>query len=373
VLVSTRSDTAGQAQIFVPFSATSGYAPGSTYYLQGIAEGQTTVTISGTGFADTTFTVTVAKPTISLSGPYGSLVVGGTASVNVNFGQQLRPGAQASVNLHSSDPTVATVDSSVTLAAGSSQATAKITPVAPGSVTISADLPDGYTGSAQNLSVSLKVSLPSLPLIGSLSNSTIVNLGNNLQVLQNILQTSQTPLNLTVTSSDPSKVLISTDPKAAGQASVTQTLNYYTNWQIGIQGVSDNGSATVTLSAPGYLSQTVTVNLYPAAFSFTTSLITLGKGSFYDVQVFAEPIISGGSGPGGSEQLRGGLAPVSVAIASSQPSVGTLSSPLTFNPGDTSMTTRFTSATAGSTTLTITQPPGFVAPPSNGTLVVSVN
>ncbi|HEY1338049.1 MAG TPA: hypothetical protein VGF59_11095, partial [Bryobacteraceae bacterium] len=136
ILLSTSADQPGQAQV----TATFGPYQNSQVYVHGVAEGSAGIMISATGFDDSRVDVTVVPPTLSLSGP-GTAFVGSPADLIVSANGQLRPGAQLIVNLRSSDPSVATVSPSVTFGAGRSQATAKITPLAAGSVIISADAP----------------------------------------------------------------------------------------------------------------------------------------------------------------------------------------------------------------------------------------
>src|SRR5262249_3038668 len=158
-------------------------------------------------------------------------------------------------------PTVATVGAVATLATAASVINVALKPVGEGTVTISADAPPGYTGQ-QSLSFTMKVSKPPLPMNVPFANVTI---GRNLQAATTVYQSSSGSLNVTITSSDPSKVLLSTDPKAAGQASISTTINPYVQWPIYIQGLADSGTASLVMSAPGYNTQSFTVTLAPAA------------------------------------------------------------------------------------------------------------
>ncbi|HTA40914.1 MAG TPA: hypothetical protein VK789_00625, partial [Bryobacteraceae bacterium] len=369
VLLSTRPDLPGQAQISLPFSSNNSSSPSAGYYIQGIAEGQTTITVSGTGFADTTFNVTVTQPTFYLLAPFSPALVGQTTAAQIGFnGQLLRPGAQLSINLHSSDTTVATVDSPVVISAGVFPPNVNITPIAPGNVTISADLPPGYTGDPQHLSFNLTVSLPSLPFYGIASTFTV---GKNLQALVNLTQNGTGTVSLTVTSSDPTKVLLSTDPKATGQASTSSPISSF-SFVFYIQALADSGSATLTFSATGFKQQTATVNLAPGGFVFVNGGAATGVKAPLSFSMTAAALAPPGTflGP---ESLRGGLAPVTLAITSSQPSVGTVTGPVVFNPGDGYIGGTFTPSGTGVTNLTISQPPGFTASTTGEVMVITVN
>jgi hypothetical protein len=151
------------------------------------------------------------------------------------------------------------------------------------------------------------------------------------------------------------KVLLATDPKAAGQAKLTFTLDRPP--LVYVQALSDTGTATLTFSAPSYASQTSTVNLFPSAFAFDRATQNTTKSSPFSFTFSVLPVLPQGGLSYTSYTLRSG---VSVVVVSSQPSVGSVKpAPLT-------------SAT-GTTILTITPPAGFGStnPPSQ--MVVTVN
>src|SRR5262249_32896668 len=75
----------------------------------------------------------------------------------------------------------------------------------------------------------------------------------------------QTPVKLTVRSSDPSRVLVSASPSAIGQSSVDLVNQAGQQALVYVQVLSDSGSATVVVSAPGYQDATSTIQLSPAA------------------------------------------------------------------------------------------------------------
>ena len=359
-------DQPGQARISIPFGSNP-----ANFYVQGIAEGQSTLTVAATGFSSTLLDVSVTQPTFTVSGP-STAFLNRPAQASISFnGQAVRPGAQVSINLNSSDPTVATIDSPAIAAPGSSQAISKITSLAPGNTTISADIPDGFTVRPVDLSFNLAVSLPALPFDTSTSTYSI---GRNLQAVENSFRTDSAPINLTVTSSDPSKVLLSTDPKAAGQGATTFTVKAFSSALVYIQALADSGSAALTFSAPGYNSRQVTVNFYPAAFGFGAGLLNTSQTAPAGFSVFVGPVLPPGIQVNNPQTLRGGSTPLSIAIANSRPATGSIKpSTLVFTPGDNQATATFTPAAAGSTILTIAQPPGFVTGGTYPQLVVTVN
>lgn len=72
------------------------------------------------------------------------------------------------------------------------------------------------------------------------------------------------------------------------------------------------------------------------------------------------------------QSLRGGLPPVTLSVAGSQPSVGTVSIPIVFYPGDSFVNVTFTPAAIGTTNLTISQAAGFVNASTNELLGITV-
>jgi hypothetical protein len=364
LLLSSRPDQPGQARITIPFSGNA------TYYLHGIAVGATAVTATASGFADSKIDVTVIPPTLSL-GAAGNLIVGRSGqAVSVNFPQNVRPGAQISVNLLSSDPSVATIDSPFVLVGGAQNLGAKLTAIRPGTVTITADLPDGFSALGSSTSLTLNVVLPALPFSvpGSLT------MGKDLQTFSSFYPSGSDSFDLTITSSDPARIVISNSQTAVGTASGTLKLapGNMTTWVV--QALTDSGLATVTFSAPGYQPIVVPVSLYPVTFTFTSSQYTTSRGGTFPVEIFPRLVLPSGVTSFTSQSLRAGLGAVSVNIANSQPGVGTLkTSVISATPGTSPWSTTFTAVAPGTTILTITQPSGYATPTADGQLVIVVN
>ncbi len=367
VLLSTRADQLGQPRISVALAPNSN----NVYFVHGVALGQAAITASATGFADTLFGVDVVQPKLFLGGPQTAIVGSDNRALLDFYGQALRPGVALSINLRSSNPAVATVVSPVSVAGSAHVASAAITSISPGVTTISADLPDGWLANTGATSFVLAVRLPAIPIDNFSDQITI---GKDLQSTSTLFQTSETPITITIASADASRVSISRDAMAAGQGTVTFTMPPFSQTPIYIQALSDTGTVALTYSIPGFNAQQQLVTLAPAAIAFTSTLLNTTKGTVTTVHLSAAPATPQGVAGGlGSQGLRGGLPPLSVAVTSSQPSVGTVKSPAVFNAGDSSSTLNFSPLTPGTTNLTITPPLGFVRPPTNGTLIISVN
>lgn len=133
-------------------------------FVHGVSEGAASISISATGFDEARCQVTVAPPTLVLSKP-SAAYVGGNAELGVSLNGRVRPGAQFTVSLKSSDSTVVTAPSSVVIEAGKSSATVAISVLKEGRVTLTADAPG--LASDSRLSVELVAELRPLRSVGA--------------------------------------------------------------------------------------------------------------------------------------------------------------------------------------------------------------
>lgn len=361
VLLASDLNQPGQPRLVVPFNRSSNQARA---YVYGLAEGAAAVTVSATGFEDTRHDVAVSLPDLALR-EVTDVFVGQRKDLTVALGRTVRPGARFVVHLRSSDPAIATVTSPVVIEAGSAQAAAQITPLAEGRVTISVE--GGEYAPVSVLSRTMNVVYQPLPLY---SFAAAHALGKNLWTTMTDQITAQGPLAMTIRSSDPSKVLLSTDAKGPGQASITLSMEYYQRRTYYMLGMSDSGTATVTYSAPGYESKVSTVSLYPAKFVFDRETQNVSRTGSFEFGVVPRPAAP----PSATIFPQSLVTGVTVAVVSSQPAVGTVRpSPAALNAGDTRGSLTFTPASPGVTILTITPPSGFEAgnPPSQ--MIVTVN
>jgi hypothetical protein len=184
-----------------------------------------------------------------------------------------------------------------------------------------------------------------------------ISVGKFLQVQGNFALGAPAPAGLIVTlsSSDPSVLLLSASPTVAGAASIGVTMTaggvagvYY------IQALADTGTVTYNASAPGYATHTGTITLTksgvvvgdginPGAFvlgnNVVVSMAQLDAGVFGQVQ-----------------QLAGGHAPVSI-VMSTTIGTATIASPVTISAGASSVPAVLQGSGFGS--VTAKTPPGF--------------
>jgi hypothetical protein len=289
---------------------------------------------------------------------------------------QLNPGiGPISVPMTSSLPAVGTISSPVTFNGGDSSDTASFQPVGAGGPTtiaisgpptINSGIGPQLTFSTPNgyQSITATVTAPTI----SVSNTTI---GQYMQGAINVsLQTAPlTPITVTVTTGNLAAVVISKSGTTAGSTTNnTLTFTNVTAASVGtiyVQGQSlgagGSGTSTITVTAPGYTNGTGTVTVYPSGFviypgqgNITTTTLSPATNITL-VPVILNPV---GLTYDGSGQLNPGIGPISVPMASSLPAVGTVTSPVLFNGGDSSDTASFQPVGAGGpTTLGISGPP----------------
>jgi len=147
--------------------------------------------------------------------------------------------------------------------------------------------------------------------------------------------------------------------------------------------LASSGAVTLTANAPGYSSGTGSVALTASAFilagpnstqNFVTSPIsspTTLTLAVWQLDSLSRPLAQG--------SLRSGLPLVAVAVSSSNTSAGTIiGSPVLFNGGDRANTTltfqpQPNCTTPCTTTISVTQPPGYATPAKGGSMTVTVN
>lgn len=187
-----------------------------------------------------------------------------------------------------------------------------------------------------------------------------------------------TGVKLTVTSDDPSRLLLANAPDKAGSATISITVlpRFVQSPEFWLQGLVDSGTATYTVSAEGIGSAKGTVTLTPAALvivgpSRSSKFQTTPGGVPQKITIVSAALDSSGQ-IGGEQQVAGGTQ-VEVAIASSDVNVGKPHDPkLLLQGGASAAATYFEPAAEGSTTLAPVQPPGFTAASQYATVVATV-
>ncbi|HXZ78760.1 MAG TPA: choice-of-anchor D domain-containing protein [Terriglobales bacterium] len=203
-------------------------------------------------------------------------------------------------------------------------------PTAAGQRTATLSLTDNAAGSPHTASLTGTAT----------SNGTItmppVTLGANLEVLAtaSLDNAPSSNLQVKVTSSDPGKVLVSSDTSGTVSGFVFITLTVPAGQTIlpgfYIQALAPSGTVQLTVTAPGYTSAVTTVTLTPSGFVLTSPT---GQGQDFSTSVLSADTALTVSAqrldnalnvvPGPAPRVRGGLT-VSVPIKSADTSKGTI-------------------------------------------------
>jgi hypothetical protein len=341
--------------------------PTANPQVTGVNFGTTRITAMAAGYAPDTRDVQVA---LTLSFDPGTLNVVQTTTKNITLNlSAAAPTSGLTVNLSTDQPSIATVPATVKVARGQTSVQVPVTGVAIGTTQLNASATGIATAKA-----TINVTTPPPILIDD------ANVGKNLQVTWGGYLGADAPagnLQLTITSADPSRVLLSTNAATVGSASITLQVNagsrniptFY------IQALAGSGTVQIIASAPGYATDTSTITLKPSGFyiprgDFTTN--TFAANSDLYIQVACLDSNLNVVTYQYQEAVRGGLT-VNVPVTSSNTTVGTITtSPVVFTGGAGYATTQFDPQTAGTTVISVEPPTGFNTPSNQRQITATV-
>lgn len=396
VLLSNSSTGAGSSSIVLTVPANASLAQ---FFVYGLASnGSPTFTASAPGMGSATGTVTLAPSGIVITGPnsqypsfFTNIGQGGQiisvfsalldSSGNFSAALNLAGGVSATVTVTSSNSSVGTISpASVTIPGGSGSATTQFNPTGPGSTTLTASTPTGFTTPAPASSAQ-----PGPAVTATVTNTGIALqddgiVGNNLADMGTALIPTAAPaggLVITLTSND-SHLLLSTTGQDKGFPSITvtipagsQTANYY------FYGLTSSGTGSYTASAPGHTSRTNTIAYYPSAVE-AQGEFAFGGQQYLAASVSAGPttfsLVTAAVDSGGNsliqQPLAGVASSVTVSLTSSTTSIGTVVPSVTIPAGSGSVSATFTPLAAGKTTITLSTPSGYSTAVANTVMTV---
>ena len=344
----------------------------------GYANGTGTVSVMPTGFvfnpSQPSFTTTTLSNPTSLTLQPAIL----TAGLAYSSGGTLTPGIgpfNVPVAIPVANAGIGTVTSPVVFNGGDTSDTTSFQPVGAGTTPISiTGQPALFSTPTKYQSVTATVTAPTIT-VGS------ATIGQFMQGTISVsLQTApKTPITVIVTSGTPGAVLLSMTGTTAATAlnGTSLTFNNVTSTSVGtiyVQGQSlgagATGSSTITVTAPGYTNGTGTVSVMPTGFVFNPSQPTFTTTTLSNpTNVTLQPAILNPStlAYAGGATLTPGIGPfnVPVAIPVANAGIGTVTSPVVFNGGDSSDITSFQPGGAGTTPINITGQPTDFSTPSN--------
>ncbi len=398
LLLSTVPERAGSASITV--RVPEGRQTSREFYVQGLADrGTATYSVNAPGFSGSTAKVTLAPAGFAMktpaklgadsfsttAGPFGRVkiyVYSVMLDPSFNFvaEQPVAGGQTLSINVTSSNNAVGILSESlITIAGGFSAATTYFQPAAPGNTTLALNVPNGFLAAPKLGTVNAVVKAPGIAITDD------ITVGENLQcpgVISLGQPAPQGGLTLTLTSNNPAQLLLSNSATVLGSKSITITVPagaIRTGYQL--QALSGSGAPTYTVTAPGYNSRTATIQLAPSGVligyrqppdetelarkesaerlhGFVTNLSAQNlQFTLYTAQL--DPQTHRGADIT-VQPLRPGVS-VTVNLKSSNPSVGTVVSPVTISSGS-SASADFKPLSAGTTVVSIDTPQGFMTP-----------
>jgi hypothetical protein len=282
--------------------------------------------------------------------------------------------APVAVQVVSSDTKVGTIGNSPLLfGGGDGTKTAEFRPSGAGSAIVSITAPAGFATPSTTRQILATVTVPGITL-------TLKPVGKDLQAPMTFHLAAPAPAGgaaVTITSADPSRVLLANSARLAGAESTTVNLTPgSSDGTFYVQGLAASGVSQLTATAANFNRAVGDVILNPSGFAFNSARdfsIGIANGN-YSLFVGAFALDSQTLNPREEMELRSGAAEVSVDVVSSTRSVGTLTvSQLIFNSGDREKNTQFRPLAPGSTSLTVSVPAGFVAPTSGTVVKATVN
>ncbi len=374
----------GQNSIVVKISP--GFSKSAPFYLQNVSSassGSVNYTAQATGYTVLTKTAVLAASGVIVYGPFGpgntfttttqSTPTNLTVETDVlNAGgnpigpQSVAGGKTVTSNIKSSDTTIGTITiSPVSILSGASFVTTQLQPnhanITGGTITISADVPVGFTAPASFQSVGAVINTPGMSL--SDDGRTV---GKDLQLQDAVVLGAPAPtggLQVTITSGDSGKLLLAVNPTDAGTPSITITIpsgltmgSYY------LQALGNSGPVTYTATASLFNAKTGTITLGNSGVAVSGPLGLNSPGANETVGVVDNTwavytaLLDGSNNWVSAQSLRAGVT-VTATLTSSDTTKGTIASPVIINGGGaTSVTTTFTPLAAGSTTVTLLKP-----------------
>ncbi len=378
------------------------------FYIQALAgHGPATYTVSAPGCSTAKGTIEILRSAITIGGPSNSSsfrtttgrarnITAQTALLdelgNVVGSLPIAGGFTIKVDIRSSNPNVGSVSpSSLLFTGGDSTQAAQFKPVAAGDVVLSASVPESFAIAAKS-NLNVRVELPGIGLLMD------INLGKDLQVRGDVMLGQDAPANgldITLTSADPARLLLSTRENELGSKCTTLhisagkgTAPYY------IQALADSGIAQYTATAPGYRTRVANIALNPSGVMIVFSpygppdeqevlhpmpapkerpffaSLSEHKQLWLSVwSVYLDPKTDRGADIT-AQKLRPGIS-VPVELKNGNPSVGDVASSVVLSNKAFAAITEFKPVRPGETTISVNTPPGFITP-SNATSVTAV-
>ncbi len=406
LLIAAAADVAGAKTLTLSLSP--GRSQTTDFYLQAVGEaGAATYTVTAPGFEKAQGTIQIARSAILIATVSKSLILKTTKGEprriiaytavldeagNTVDQQPIAGGLSVKVGITSSDEKVGSVSSSpLVLNGGMTSVIAEFKPSAPGTAVLTSNSPNGFQPAPKSDAIAVTVTLPGLAVLGE------ITVGKNLEVLGYVLLGEDAPaggLDVTLTSEDPTRLLLSASGDTLGSKTLTLHVPagegrapYY------IQGMAESGTVNYTGTANGYHSRPTPIALAPSGLMVVFAPYgPPDEGEFLkpmprpnDRPLFASlsdnkplwltiwPVYLDPTTRRGADitaqRLRPGLS-VKVDLANSNPAVAKVDESVTLTTKTVCAFAQFHPLKVGQTVVSINTPPDFITP-SNATSVTA--
>ncbi len=353
--------------------------PANQPVVSGLVPGNTNITATGPGLTSATQTVMVVNSVPTLFFTPGTLTINVPTDPNsippnkpiatqqfLTLSLALPTQNDLILSLGSSNTAAVTVQSTITIPAGFATVLVPVIAVGNGTATITAN-GNSLTASATVTGVVQCLSCVTV-------SSTSVGKGLQGQLFVTLPAPAASPTSVTVTSSDPSKVLLG----GGAQQQVTLVIDQGATFgSVSVRALDSTGSVNVSASTSGLSSGTGAVTLTPSGFVLigpngAGKDFTVGFGSIQPLTVASARLDAAGNFVE-QQATQQSAATTTVSLSSSNTGVGTLSpTSVIFTGGDTTRPVNLTTRGTGTTTLSVNTPAGFTQAKQGSTLVATV-
>ncbi len=318
VTVTVTSDNPSVVSVQTPGTVT--IAEGSTtgqILLDGVAGGSTTIRGNATGYTEGTLIVESSLQVLSLSQTL-NVPFGGTASLPISLSTAAPAGGET-ITLISTDPSIVSLQTStLTIPEGSTNGSATVSGIAPGTTTITATSTNyGSAQSTVSTTANLNIEQTSLTINESFGGTITISLESG----GSQIAAPSPGIEVTLTAADPTCVA-ATSPVTipAGLVDVTSDVAYGGS-------ATTTCSTTLTASAPDITSDAITVTVNPTP-TISLSQVTVGGGLQDGVSAYLSA-----SNHGGVDVVLTSSDPTSMLISPDAATPGTESLTISVSPG----------------------------------------
>ena len=408
LLLSDGPEKGGSAKISITIPPNKFQAAPELWLHALAGNGSATYTVSADGVGSAKGTVTFAPSAILITGPFRAPKFPMTPrsapaqisiisavldeAGNVVEAQPVAGGSDLEVRISSLKPDSGrTRDPFVVLRGGSSTAVTYFEAASEGETTLTPIQPAGFTTPRQYANVIAAVSKPGLAIIGDTA------IGKDLQLVGALCLGEPAPpggLEVTLTSSDPAKLVLSSGPDLPGSGTIRiKVPEGQLTAPLSLQALARSGDVSYEATAPGFRSRVATVRLAKSGvivaydpYGPPDEATVLRKKEVVDERSFQVSLAEAQKHPvklvvwtayldPESERaaditvqpLRPGVE-AAVTLTSSDPAVATVVSRLTIKAGSSSAVSHFVPRSKGTTVIGVDTPKGF-STPKNATRV----